>query len=181
MDRPRPVHRGRRPRPRAGGAGGTVLRVPPHEDDWPERVAAHVSREPTCRGVVWLSAPAEDGTAACSPVAGPLRLVQALPASATRLFLVTSGAQSVHDKDATTDPFAASLWGFGRAAAAERPELRCRLVDLDSDAFASTGLLPAGVLADELTHDGLEEVALRGGDRYERALERAGPVPRCTT
>lgn len=158
--------------------GGTVLHVPPHGDDWPERVAAHASRERDCRGVVHVNAPAAPGAPACSPVAEPLRLVQALPASAGRLFLVTSGAQSVHDDDATTDPFAASLWGFGRAAGAERPELRCRLIDLDSDAFAPTGpslTSLAGVLADELTHDGLEEVALRRGERYARTLEHAGP------
>ena len=167
---------------------------------WPERVAAHAARAADCRGVVYVNAPttrdaaddltdstaggaageawdaAPGGVPACSPVADALRLVRALPASpsATRLFLVTSGAQSVSGKDATSDPFAASLWGFGRVIGAERPELRCRLIDLDSDAFVATGRHSMGTLADELTRDGLEEVALRGTDRYVRGLEHAG-------
>ncbi|WP_344564250.1 SDR family NAD(P)-dependent oxidoreductase [Streptomyces axinellae] len=178
--------------------GGTVVRISPDEaagdveGDWPERVAALVAGAPDCRGVVYVNAPASrgaaddlpgeateeaaDGSAACSPVADPLRLVRALTASAsaTRLFLVTSGAQSVSGDDATSDPFAASLWGFGRVVAAERPELRCRLIDLGSDASGATGRHPLGALADELTHEGLDEVALRGTDRYVRALEHAG-------
>ena len=71
-----------------------------------------------------------DDAAACAPVASPLRLVQALTDTAAPLFLVTSGAQSATADDHTTDPFAAALWGFGRVVGAERPDLRCRLVDV---------------------------------------------------
>ncbi|GEB47989.1 type I polyketide synthase [Streptomyces cacaoi] len=153
-----------------GGAAGAGA-------GWPERVAAHVARTPDCRGVVYLAPPAADladggaEVAACSPVAGPLRLVQALPSPGAQLFLVTSGAQSVHGDDATSDPFTASLWGFGRVIGAERPELRCRLIDLGPDTGAAGA---ADALVDELTHDGLDEVALRAAGRYVRALEHAG-------
>lgn len=171
--------------------GGTAVHVSPYEDDgdskdgdsrhggdWPERVAAHVSRVPSSRGVIYVNAPAKgDRTSVCSPVADPLRLVHALPSSpfAARLFLVTTGAQSVNGDDATSDPFAASLWGFGRVIGAERPELRCRLIDIDADASGpSVPSSTAVVLVDELAHDGLDEVALRGADRYVRSLEHAG-------
>ncbi|GAA0352324.1 SDR family NAD(P)-dependent oxidoreductase [Actinoallomurus spadix] len=160
--------------------GGTVLRAEPGEEDWLERVVAGVSGTSggsPCRGVVYVHDPADDPTAddtqVCSSVATPLRLVQALPAVAVPLFLITSGAQSVDAGDATTDPFAAALWGFGRVVDAERPELRCRLIDVDSGACGGAGRVAESVL-DELAHDGLEEVALRGGTRYVRRLERAG-------
>ncbi|WP_243867391.1 type I polyketide synthase [Actinophytocola oryzae] len=106
---------------------------------------------------------------ACGPVAVPLRLVQELPGGT--LFIVTTGAQSVATDDPTTSPSAAALWGFGRVVAAERPELRCRLVDLAQD--TEDKLLDA--LLAELTHDRLDEVALRPHGRYVRQLTRAAP------
>ncbi|MEU9558233.1 SDR family NAD(P)-dependent oxidoreductase [Streptomyces fumanus] len=120
--------------------------------------------DPKCRGVVCFNDPQAPGDAACSAVTHPLRLVQNLPS--VPLFLITSGAQSVTADDATTDPFAAALWGFGRVVNAEYPQLRCRVIDLDS---------PAGVdaLVAELTREDGEEVALRGGVRHVRRIEHA--------
>ncbi|MBB5156453.1 SDR family NAD(P)-dependent oxidoreductase [Saccharopolyspora phatthalungensis] len=153
--------------------GGKVVRTEPAEDGWPARVAAAVAGDSECRGVVYLNDPTIDRAAACTPVAEPLRLVQALPVTAVPLFVVTTGAQSVSADDATTDPSAAALWGFGRVVSAERPELRCRLIDLDSAVpEVDDRLLDA--LITEFTHDGLDEVALRTDGRYVRRLERAG-------
>lgn len=137
--------------------GAQVLRVVP-EGDWLTGLRAR----PDCRGVVFVHAPdmAADATCApCTPVLGLLRVLATTP-----LFVITSGAQSV-DGEQTTDPFGSSLWGLGRVVCAERPELRCRLVDTDAAGDA---------LVDELVHQGADDVVLRGGDRFVRRLERAG-------
>ncbi|KOX18427.1 polyketide synthase [Saccharothrix sp. NRRL B-16348] len=145
--------------------GGDVLRTSPEDENWLDAVRAGVGSP--CRGVVYVNGTERDDAAACAPVASPLRLVQALTDTAAPLFLVTSGAQSATADDHTTDPFAAALWGFGRVVGAERPDLRCRLVDVTPET-------PAAALADELTRTGLDEVVLRGDARYVRRLERAG-------
>ena len=54
-----------------------------------------------------------------------------------RLFLITSGAQTVTDNDPTPAFYHAPIWGFGRVAAMEHPKLRCVLVDLDPATTAS--------------------------------------------
>ncbi|MCP3800287.1 SDR family NAD(P)-dependent oxidoreductase [Allokutzneria sp. A3M-2-11 16] len=126
--------------------GGQVLRVMP-EGDWPE-----------CRGVVFVHETDAANETACSPCVPLLSLVQALPTVA--LFVVTNGAQEA-------DPFAASLWGFGRVVCAERPELHCRLIDTTEMSHA---------VVDELTHQGTEDVVLRGSERFVRRLERAGAL-----
>jgi acyl transferase domain-containing protein/dienelactone hydrolase/acyl carrier protein len=167
--------------------GGTVLRISQAEETWPDRVAAHVTSTrttdgPTCRGVIWACQPAAPGAPACAPAAVLLPLVQVLPAAGVPLFLLTHGAQSVSAENATTDPSAAAVWGFAKVVSAERPELRCRLIDVDLDANSDKGnsgtgpigTAPVGALADELTHDAVEEVALRAQARYIRRLERPG-------
>ncbi|WP_158709542.1 hypothetical protein, partial [Streptomyces sp. NRRL S-15] len=99
--------------------------------------------------------------------------MQSLSGTTVPLFLITTGAQSVTEDDATADPFSASLWGFGRVVSAERPEAGCRLIDVDGHGGTWTGRI-VGSLIRELCHDGLDEVALRGAIRYVRRLERAG-------
>lgn len=149
-------------------AGGTVDRVEPGAARWPDQVAVAVSAASVCRGVVFLDDPRQAEMPACFPAAAVLELVQALR-TAVPLFLVTTGAQSVSVDDPTTAPFAASIWGLGRVVCAERPELRCRLIDL-----APRADHPVDELVDELTHDGLDDVALRPGVRYVRRLVPAG-------
>ncbi|KFU75260.1 Acyl transferase domain-containing protein [Amycolatopsis lurida] len=136
-------------------AGAGALAVDPAGDDWLDRVLAAAS---ACRGVVYVDS--IDAEAACAPIAAPLRLVQELPA--VPLFLVTTGAQGI----STVNPSAASLWGFGRVVAAERPELRCRLVDL------ALGVSGEALLA-EVLHDKGDEVSLRPDGRYVRRLKQA--------
>ncbi len=60
------------------------------------------------------------------------------------LWLVTSGAQVV-DREAGGGLAGAALWGLGKTAALEAPDLGGRMVDLDAEALAS----PEG-LVDEL-------------------------------
>ncbi|MGI5347309.1 SDR family NAD(P)-dependent oxidoreductase [Streptomyces sp. CA-250714] len=170
----------------AGGLaelGGDVVRTDTTDDRWLGHVLAGLTGGAACRGVVHVEGAGDEqdeGAQLCGAVAAPLRLVQELPAGAGPLFLVTAGAQSVSADDPTTAPTAAALWGFGRVVAAERPELRCRLIDV-SPADPPHGqpwspgspdkLLDA--LLTELTQDGSDEVALRPEGRYVRRLARA--------
>ena len=154
--------------------GGEVLPAAPQEPDWLERIATRVASEPSCRGVVYISDARPDDAPACAAIAEPLHLVEVLSAAATAvpLFLITSGAQCVGAQDATTDPFAAAIWGFGRVVNAERQELRCRLIDIDPAGRAAPDRV-ADALVREFTHDARDEVALRGDTRYVRRIEHA--------
>jgi acyl transferase domain-containing protein len=93
-----------------------------------------------------------------------------------RLFFVTEGAQAVAPSD-RIDVHASVVWGLGRAAMEEHPELRCTLVDLDPD---DTSLDP---LVSALANDD-PELALRAGVRHvarlvpaRAAATRASLVP----
>ena len=65
---------------------------------------------------------------------GTLLLVQALAKSSAAqkpsVYLVTQQAQLVDEAADHINPLQAPLWGMGRVAAMEVPELTCRLVDL---------------------------------------------------
>ena len=152
-----------------------VTRAAVGDADWTGRITA-VSGAPNIRGVVYFADSAVDSGgrdgAVCASVAEPFRLLRSLPSATVPLLLVTTGAQSVSAEDATTDPFAAAIWGFGRVISAERPESPCQLIDLDPAAHGDPEQVAA--LLAECTHQGLDEVAFRGGIRYVRGLERAG-------
>lgn len=95
-------------------------------------------------------------------------LIRAMVAAGReRLWLVTQGAQSV--TGIITQPDSALLWGLGKVAALEHPELRCRRVDLDPAAPN-----PAADLLRELLADDAEpETAWRGSQRYVSRLSPA--------
>jgi NAD(P)-dependent dehydrogenase (short-subunit alcohol dehydrogenase family)/acyl carrier protein len=125
-------------------------------------------------GVVALApALADPSDAARLGCAAALHLVQGLArhggAAPPRLWLVTHGAQP-----AGTTPVSAggaALWGLGKVVAAEYPELRPALIDLD----------PAGGDPDELvallTAPGEPELALRDGRRLAPRLVAVDLVP----
>ncbi|MFI7123085.1 SDR family NAD(P)-dependent oxidoreductase [Amycolatopsis sp. NPDC049868] len=158
-------------------SNGTVVCADPTEENWLEGVTAAIAGDSTPTRVVHVAetTTSATGAPACAPAADPLTLMQALPDTGIRLFLVTTGTQSVSATDAVTDPFAAAIWGFGRVVNAERPELSCRLIDLEPNTGRSDDQLLDGLLA-ELTHDGQDEVALRRGIRYVRRIEPAGDL-----
>ncbi len=150
--------------------GGEVIHTETTTDDWLDQVLSAYA-DSACRGVVYLCG-SDQSEAACAAAAEPLQLVQQLPTDAGPLFLVTTGTQSASTDDPTTVPHAAALWGFGRVVSAERPELRCRLIDLSAAYPESDDKLVEALIA-ELTHDGLDEVALRTDGRYVRRVKRA--------
>jgi len=107
--------------------------------------------------------------------AGALQLIQQLARTRftrpPQLWLVTRGAQPVAESEATA--FAQSpLWGLGRVAALEHPEMRCRLVDLDPSVKADDA---ARTLLEEIAKAGDEDqIAFRGGQRF---VARLVPAP----
>jgi NADPH:quinone reductase-like Zn-dependent oxidoreductase/acyl carrier protein len=109
--------------------------------------------------------------------ASALELVRTLDASAAapRLWLVTRGAQPVGGCAADLALAQSALWGLGRAAALERPELRVTLVDLDAAGDPCAEPLAAELLAD----DAEPQIALRGDARYVARLvpRAAGTMP----
>ena len=83
-----------------------------------------------------------------------------------RLRLITAGAQSVKADDLVS-PVHTSIWGCGRVAMREHPELNCTLVDLP----AGTGGIDVKHLAGIVDTDSLSgEIALREPDVYTRRL-----------
>jgi acyl transferase domain-containing protein len=87
-----------------------------------------------------------------------------------RLWLVTRGAQPAGDGQESLAVAQAPLWGLGRVAALEQPELWGGLVDLDS---AGTPAEAAERLAEQLADpDEEDQVAFRAGRRLVPRLVR---------
>lgn len=148
-------------------SGGEVTRVDPGKDGWLGLLASVVPPDRPSR-VVFADVAARLDASACARVDTPLELARALPASA-RLVIVTAGTQRV-GQEQVHDPFGTPLWGFARVLSAERPELRCRLVDLPA---AEPGESTVEDLIAELGADWPDEIALRAGGRYVRRLAHA--------
>ena len=83
-----------------------------------------------------------------------------------RLRLITAGAQSVKADDLVS-PAYTSIWGCGRVAMREHPELDCTLIDLP----AGTGGIDMEGLAEIVATDSTPgEIALRGSGVFTRRL-----------
>ena len=110
----------------------------------------------------------------CGSVLTWIRALGGIDAGA--LWLVTRGAQAVAGSAVAAAGVAqAPLWGLGRVALQERPELGCRLLDLDPEGEAGLDLL----VRDLEAPDGEPQLAYRGGRRYAARLVRlAAPAPR---
>jgi 3-oxoacyl-(acyl-carrier-protein) synthase/NADPH:quinone reductase-like Zn-dependent oxidoreductase/acyl carrier protein len=108
-------------------------------------------------------APKGTPSALCSALLDHLRT---MPAGNLRI--VTHGAQVTGREAASPDVAQASLWGMAQAIIAERPDLRCRLIDLDPDLPAEA---QEAALSAELAADDEPAVALRGGLRLARRVE----------
>ncbi|MFA5708323.1 SDR family NAD(P)-dependent oxidoreductase [Mycolicibacterium sp.] len=109
---------------------------------------------------------------------GTRRLFAAAVAAELRspIWLVTRGAQHVLDTDVVA-PEQSCLWGFGRAASLEYPQLWGGLADLSSDPGADWSRLLAVVSAPRDTDRSEDQIALRGPDGYVRRLVRRTAAP----
>lgn len=140
---------------------------------------------PPCRGIIHLwalnSPPAQETTNISLETAQVLgagtvfRLIQGLVGAkqATRLWLVTRGAQSVSQEESEIAVAQAPLWGVGRVMKAEHPELWGGLVDLDPDSSSDEA---AGQLLNVLLHqdkDQEDQIAFRQAQRFVARLVRA--------
>ncbi|MGE0533423.1 MAG: type I polyketide synthase [Pirellulales bacterium] len=109
------------------------------------------------------------------------RLVQSLAraagATATPLWLISRGAQSIGSGDRVDNLAASSLWGLGRVIAAEHPELACVRIDLAAGDDATGDEAKTGEakrLAAELSAaDREDQIVYRDGKRY---VERLTPL-----
>ncbi|MEU5032194.1 type I polyketide synthase [Streptomyces milbemycinicus] len=132
-----------------------------------ERLRAELGPEPEVDGVALLLAGSGGG-----PGAGALLLVwlQALGdvGVAARLWCVTRGAVSVGGGDAVVSPGLGQVWGLGRVAALEAPEVWGGLVDVPDplDARAARSLVRALAGPER-------ECAVRASGVFVRRLERA--------
>ncbi|MCI0454466.1 MAG: SDR family NAD(P)-dependent oxidoreductase [Candidatus Dadabacteria bacterium] len=102
-----------------------------------------------------------------------LHLVQALTRADSsdipRIFLVTSGAERIKERDKSLSVAQAPLWGFSRVLANEHPNLRSKIIDLSSTIYPEE----IQSLFEELwLEDKEDEVALRGKARYVHRLAR---------
>jgi acyl transferase domain-containing protein len=136
------------------------------------------------RGVVHLlglDAVSEDGAplAALQATAtrlcrSALYLVQALAkavgAARPRLWLVTRGAQPAAESAGRLEVAQSTLWGLGRVAAMEHPEIWGGLIDLNHAPAESD---VSALLAELLDGDGEDQVALRPSGRHVARLVRA--------
>ena len=84
------------------------------------------------------------------------------------VWLVTSGALLL-DGDPSSSVAQAALWGFGRTAALEHPEVWGGLIDLGTAPGASDA---AAILAEVVGRPEDDQVAVRGGRRYAPRLSR---------
>ncbi len=135
------------------------------------------------RGVVHLWAldtmmPPEDSTPileelqqlACESALSLLQAVVRRGGDAPRVWLVTRGAQAV-GKPAPVAILQSPVWGLGKVASLEHPELRCTRIDLDPTTFSDD----ASTLVAEFHSEGQEDqIAFREGDRFVARLA-SGP------
>ncbi|MFE5142016.1 type I polyketide synthase [Streptomyces fagopyri] len=143
------------------------------------------------KAVLSLLALAEDRTGVAAATA---TLVQALTDSGLRgpVWSLTRGAVSVGPSDAVTAPEQAAVWGLGRVAALEHPDLWGGLVDLPDDLDERAVARLAAVLTELPGDDGKygepsesagspefgeDQVAVRDSGVFGRRLSRARPTP----
>jgi len=134
-------------------------------------IAQRLGALPPVTGILSLLAVADDGAGPASTVA----LLQAMgdAMSTARLWCVTRGAVSTGSADQVFAPDQAPLWGFGRVAARERPDLWGGLVDLP----ATIGASDVSRLAEAVANPtGEDEIAIRATGVHVRRLVRAAPM-----
>ncbi len=97
---------------------------------------------------------------------GLVRAVLDSPDLSYRLRLITAGSQSVVDGD-RAKPELGTIWGCGRVAAQEHPELNCAMIDLPAGAGEIDLVHLAGIVASDKLPG---EIAIRETDLYTRRL-----------
>lgn len=159
--------------------GADVISVA-HDDGQTLDASLRSAGPGTVRGVVhWVETPSSAGTdpwRAQPEIAMPLvATIGAMSSSsAKRLWIISEDAQTTASSayPLSVEGLAqSSVWGLGRVAFNECPELRCTNIDLAADTAMSP--LVAELLADR----GEDQIALHGTVRYVRRLEAGEAAP----
>ena len=118
---------------------------------------------------IWTGKGGRQSNRHTGPALESFGLVRALldsPDLSYRLRLITMGSQSVVDGDRAM-PELGTIWGCGRVAAQEHPELNCAMIDLPAGTDGSDLEHLAGIVAaDKLAG----EIAIRETELYTRRL-----------
>ena len=93
-----------------------------------------------------------------------------------KVWLVTRNAVAVSPEDLAAEPARASVWGLGRSASLEHPQVWGGLVDLDGAADLSPSHAATALLAEIAHGDTEDQVALRAGRRLAARLVRMPAV-----
>ncbi len=127
------------------------------------------SGEPVGVVGIWTGKGARRSNRHTGPALESFEMVRAVldsPDLSYRLRLITAGAQSVVDGD-RSKPELGTIWGCGRVAAQEHPELNCAMIDLPAGTDEiDLEHLACIVAADKLTG----EIAVRETELYTRRL-----------
>jgi len=91
----------------------------------------------------------------------------------SKLYLITRGTQAVTSDAPILNPFAASIWGLGRAIALEYPNLAC--ISLDLDIIPSTEEV-AFLTTEIASPDTEDRIAYRQNQRYVPRLSPKKPA-----
>ncbi|MFE7841731.1 type I polyketide synthase [Streptomyces sp. NPDC057474] len=144
---------------------------------------------PAWTGVLSLlaadTAPLPGHRAVPAGLAATTALVQALADGAAgtdpvRLWALTAGAAGVLGSEAPAEPEQATVWGLGRTAALEHPQLWGGLVDLPAGTGTAVTAGVARRLAAALTDGAEDQIAVRPSGTFLRRLEHApagAPAP----
>ncbi len=155
-------------------------------EDLARVLAAHAAGGMKVRHVLhlWALDPVDDADLQATQrriAGGALALFQALGAARAegtadaRIWLLTANAVAAGTTDTTTEPAQATLWGFGRSAALEHPQIWGGLIDLDRSTDAN------GVMREILHGDRGDQIALRAGHRFAARFVRLPQPPQPET
>ncbi|KAB8144504.1 type I polyketide synthase [Chloroflexia bacterium SDU3-3] len=103
-----------------------------------------------------------------------MKLIQALAASGSsvfpKLWVVTAGSQAAGAPGELVSVAQAPLWGLGKVAGVEHPELHCTKVDLS---YAPSEIEVDALYAELWGESKEDQVALRGSERYVPRIVRS--------
>lgn len=137
---------------------------------------AEIVRDGETRHVVLMS---PDGEELCRRVAQALPAILSGAEPRPKLWVVTRNAQCLSE-DTEILPEQALLWGLGRTASLEHPDVWGGLIDLESGVPAET--IAAAIASEIGADDGEDQVAYRQGVRYAPRIARmaapASSLPR---
>ena len=170
--------------PAKDGAGVTEAFVETARRDSWTSLLEDLPGGPPLAGIVHLAALDGHGAGATTEemaedarhgTASALALTQALMdgdfAPSKGLWFMTRGAQAV-ERERGGQPAGALLWGFGKVAAREAPQLQPRMLDLDP----ADAALPPGLVEELLYPDAETHIAYRFGRRQGARLVRAASI-----